>query len=101
MKIRHASLILLSSATVLFATPIVLYDNAKPPTMSLPTGYGLAMTSLGSTTNQFHCISATISTDFGSPGWFFTFCATNTPPTYKWVTVEFDGRVHVEDIMLR
>ena len=101
MKVSHPLLILLASTTVLFATLIVPYDNAKAPTMSLPAGYEAAISALGSATNQFHCISATISTDFGSPGWFFTFCSTNQPPKYKWVTVEFNGKIHAEDIMNR
>jgi hypothetical protein len=101
MKIRHAFLIFLAFATVLFATPIVPYNNSKPPGLSLPAGYELAVAALGSATNQFYCISASISTDFGAPGWFFTFCSTNTPQKHKWVTVEFGGKVHVEDILLR
>lgn len=87
--------------TVVFAARSWPYDNAKPPAMSLPAGYELAVSALGSATNEFHCVSATISTDFGSPGWFFTFCSTNTPPKSKWVTVEFGGKVHVEDVMIR
>jgi len=70
--------------------------------MSLPGGYELAVKALGSSTNQFHCISGVIagsgfSTAIAGPTWFFTFCITNTPPKYKWVTVGFDGKIHVED----
>jgi hypothetical protein len=101
MKTRYIILSLLAVSTILFATPIIPYDNSKPATLSLPAGYELATAALGSATNQFHCISASISTDFGSPGWFFTYSSTNTPPKYKWVTVEFGGKVHVEDILLR
>jgi hypothetical protein len=101
MKPLYAFLILLAFTTVLFATEFISYDNAKPPSLSMPAGYELAAAALGSATNQFHCISASISTDFGIPGWFFTYCSTNTPPKYKWVTVEFGGKVHVEDILLR
>lgn len=101
MKSRLVFLILLASSALLFATIIIPYDNSKPPSMSLPVGYERATAALGAATNQFHCISATISTDFGSPGWFFTYCSTNTPTKCKWVTVEFGGKVHVEDIVMR
>jgi hypothetical protein len=101
MKIRYIILSLLAVSTILFARPIIPYDNSKPPSLSLPAGYELALAALGSATNQFHCISANISTDFGSPGWFFTFYSTNTPPRNKFVTVEFGGKVHVEDVIFR
>jgi hypothetical protein len=102
MKLPHTILVLLASSTLLFAVITIPYDNAKPPSLSLPAGYEIAAAALGSATNQFHCISASISTDFGSPGWFFTYCSTNTPQKYKWVTVEFGGKTHIEsDIMGR
>jgi hypothetical protein len=101
MKTRYVLLSLITASTILFATPIVPYDISKPPSLSLPAGYELALTALGSATNQFHCISANVSTDFGSPGWFFTFYSTNTPPRNKFVTVEFGGKIHVEDFILR
>jgi hypothetical protein len=101
MKTRYILLSLLAVSTILFATPIVPYDNAKPPSLSLPAGYEIAVATLGSATNQFHCVGANISTDFGTPSWFFSFCTTNQPPKYRWVTVEFGGKVHVEDIILR
>ena len=101
MKTRYLLFSLLVVSTILFATPVIPYDNTKPPSLSLPAGYQIAVAALGSATNQFYCISASISTDFGSPGWFFTFSTTNTPPKYKWVTVEFGGTVHVENIYLR
>jgi hypothetical protein len=97
MKLSHALLILVASATVVFAHAIMPYDNAKPPTMSLPVAYEQAIKALGSSTNQFHCISASISTWFGPPGWYFKFCTTNTPPKYEGVTVEFGGKIHVVD----
>jgi hypothetical protein len=101
MKIRPLVLILLASATVLFARIVVPYDFAKPPTLPLPSAYERALVAIGAATNQFHCISATITTDFSSQGgWFFTFCTTNKPVEHKWVTVDFDGAVHVEDKIL-
>lgn len=84
----------------LFASFITPYDNAKSPTLPLPLAYERAMTALGTSTNQFHCISADIQTSFSPDGeWFFTFYSTNSKP--KWVTVEFNGKTHVEDILLR
>jgi hypothetical protein len=100
MKIRHIILTLLASGTLLFASFIVPYDNSKPPAMQLPEAYRLAVTELGSSTNQFHCVGASMA-DFGPAGWYFTFCSTNTPPKNKWVKVEFGGKVYVEDILVR
>jgi hypothetical protein len=58
------------------------------------------MSALGSMTNEFHCLSANVTTDFASDGeWQFTFYSTNSKP--KWVSVEFDGKIHVENIMMR
>ena len=101
MKLSHAFLVLPAFTTVLLATEFITYDKAKPPSLSMPAGYELATSALGAATNQFHCISASISTDFGKPAWFFTFYSTTTPPKPKWVTVEFGGKVHIEDILNR
>jgi hypothetical protein len=100
MKTRYLLLSLIIIPTILFATFVIPYDNSKPASLSLPAGYELAAAALGSATNQFHCISASISTDFGLPAWFFTYCSTNTPPKYKWVTVEFSGKIHIESNFL-
>lgn len=90
------------AAMVLYATSFVPYNNAKPPTLSLPDAYERAVTALGPATNQFHCVSASIQTSFGTDGeWFFTFYSTNSQPKPKWVTVEFNGKIHVEDMLLR
>ena len=83
-----------------YATLIVPYDNSKPTGLPLPIAYDKAMNALGSSTNEFHCLSANVSTDFGPDGgWQFTFYSTNSKP--KWITVEFNGKVHVEDFMVR
>jgi hypothetical protein len=102
MKLSHTLLILVASATVVFARAMLPYPDAEPPSMSLPTGYELAVKALGSSTNQFHCIRAIVagagfSATVAGPTWFFTFCDTNTPPKYKWVAVGFRGEVHLED----
>jgi hypothetical protein len=102
MKLPHVFLILVVSATVVFARVMAPYLDAEPPSVSLPAGYELAVKALGSSTNQFHCIRAIV---FGrgftdataGPGWSFTFCTTNTPPKYKWVAVGFDGKTDVKD----
>ena len=104
MKIRHIILGLVALAAAVFASPVVPYDTTKPPSLTLPAGYELAVSALGSATNQFHCISASIYTDaVVSPlgGWLFPFSSTNTPPKSKFVTVEFSGKVHVEDTLFR
>jgi hypothetical protein len=70
------------------------YDKSKPPKMPLPTAYVKAMIALGSDTNQFHCVSAIITTEFSTDGeWYFTFCSTNSKVMPKLIAVEFDGKV--------
>ena len=108
MNTRHIVLIVVASSTTLFASLVQPWNNAKPATLSLPAAYRIATGALGSspysTTNQFHCISAAIYSDaVVSPhgGWLFTFCSTNTKPVSKYVTVEFSGRFHIEDTLLR
>ena len=85
---------LLAFSTALFAEELLLppYHDAKPPALSLPAAYHLALTALGSSTNQLHCVSAGL---YGgsSPGWIFTFCSTNTPPQHRWLGVQFDDKV--------
>ena len=101
MKTRYILLILLAFTTVVFASLVMPpYDNSKPPALSLPAAYQLAVVALGSATNQFHCVGAHITTDFGAPRWSFTFYSTNTPPRWKWMTVDFGGRTQ-EDSGLR
>jgi hypothetical protein len=100
VKSRIILLTIFSFALAVFARSIVPYDSAKPPSLPLPKAYDCAMTALGAETNQFHCISTKVSTDFGPEGgWQFTFYSTNSKP--KWVTVEFNGKTHVENIMFR
>jgi hypothetical protein len=72
------------------------YDNSKPPTLSLPAAYQLAVTALGSDTNQFHCVGASITTDSGEPRWLFKFFDTNTPPKWKRMTVNFSGKTKLD-----
>jgi hypothetical protein len=101
MKTRYILLILVTLATTIFASIIMPpYDNSKPPTLSLPVAYQFAVSALGSATNQFHCVAASITTDFGAPRWSFIFCSTNTPPRTRWMTVDFAGKTQ-EDNGLR
>jgi hypothetical protein len=100
MKPRLILFILIAMTAALLASPIIPYNNAKPPALQLPAAYNLAMATLGSQTNYLHCISVSIATTFSSDGeWFFTFYSTNSRP--KWVTVEFNGKTHIENIMIR
>jgi hypothetical protein len=81
-------------ATSLYASIIQPpYDNSKPPKMLLPVAYERATAALGSDTNQFHCVSATITTEFADGGWYFTFCSTNSKVMPKLIVVEFNGKV--------
>ena len=93
MKTRYILMGLVALATTIFASIVMPpYDNSKPPILSLPAAYQLAATTLGSATNQLHCVGARITTDFGAPRWSFTFCSTNTPPRTRWMTVDFEGK---------
>jgi hypothetical protein len=94
MKIRYILLSLLALSIAVFAAEAPPYDVSNPPSLPLPAAYQLAVASLGSATNQFHCVRATVSEEFGTPGWDFTFCSTNKPPKYELVTIEFTGKIH-------
>ena len=98
MKTRYILLGLLVVATAIFARAVRLWDNTKPPTLPLPAAYQLAITALGQATNQFHCVSAGITTEYGSGGWDFTFFSTNASTIPRVFCVEFDGKVHEEDL---
>jgi hypothetical protein len=101
MKTRYIVLSFAAITTGAFASLILPpYDNSKPPTLSLPAAYQLAVSALGSATNRFHCVSANITTDFDAPRWSFTFYSTNTPPKWKCMTVDFGGKTQ-EDNGLR
>lgn len=103
MKLTYLlTLFIATTALILYAGPFVPYNNAKAPTLPLPDAYERALVALGSATNQFHCVSASIQTFYGADGeWLFTFYSTNSPPKPKWVTIEFNGKAHVEDLFLR
>lgn len=96
MKIRYILLALLVVSAAAFSMG-PLYDDSKPPTLALPAAYQLAATALGSATNQFHCVSASITLNFGAPRWAFIFCSTNTPPIARWMTVDFGGKTKEEE----
>ena len=100
MKLKLSILTFLVLSFVVFASVRVPIDYAKRPSLALPAAYEQAMQALGPSTNQFFCIAASISTSFSSDGeWFFTFSSTNS--ISKWVTVEFNGKTHVEDLLIR
>jgi hypothetical protein len=100
MKLKFLIPTILASATIAYASLSIPYNNAKPPSLPLPVAYEDATAALGFATNQFHCVSATVATSFSPNGeWFFTFCSTNS--RLKWVTVEFNGKIHIEDILIR
>jgi hypothetical protein len=99
MKKKYILLSLVALATIVFASVTMSqtrsmqhYDNSKTPKLSLPDAYQLAAIALGSATNEFHCVSAGITMDFGAPRWSFIFYSTNTPPKWKSMTVDFDGK---------
>lgn len=70
------------------------YDKTKPPALSLPDAYNRASTALGIETNQFHCISAEIKTEFSPDGeWYFVFFPRNTNTAPRCIAVQFSGKV--------
>jgi hypothetical protein len=76
------------------------YDDSKPPAIPLPAAYQLAVTRLGSATNQLHCVGACIRRDAsGESRWSFTFYDTNTPPKWRGILVDFKGGT-AEDTIL-
>ena len=98
MKTRCILLGLVVVATTVFASLVMPpYDNSKPPAISLPAAYQLAVSALGSATNQFHCVGAKLTTDFGAPRWSFTFYDTNKPPRWKCMTVDFGGKTQEDN----
>jgi hypothetical protein len=85
-------------STVALARIVVPWDNTKPPTLPLPVAYQLAVAKLGSATNQFHCVDARLSNDFGGPGWYFDFYSTNSSLLPRIFCVEFNGAVIEDDL---
>jgi hypothetical protein len=93
MKTRYILLGLVMLSAVVFAEIGPPYDNSKPPPLPLPAAYQFAVVALGSATNEFHCVSASMTRDFGAPRWSFTFYSTNQPPRRKILTVDKAGKV--------
>jgi len=92
MKInsKYSLIGLIALAGTAFASLIMPpYDNSKPPKLSLPDAYQLAVVAMGSATDQYHCVGASITTDFGDPRWSFTSCSTNKQTRTKWMAVDF------------
>jgi hypothetical protein len=101
MKLKFLSVLLLAIvAAVAYASlQPPTYDNAKPPTLPLPSAYEKALAFLGPRTNEFHCIRATVTNAFSSDGeWYFSFYSTNANARFplKQIDVSFGGRV-IED----
>ncbi|MDR3457549.1 MAG: hypothetical protein P4N60_08895 [Verrucomicrobiae bacterium] len=99
MKIRIILFATLICAGVLFARNM-LYNHSITPRLPLDSAYKIAMTTLGQATNDFHCVGAGLAISFSPDGeWLFSFCSTNG--NNRYVTVEFDGKTHVEQILVR
>ena len=99
MKIRIALVLLIIGCGVVFARNIG-YTRSRPPRLSLGAAYPLALQALGKATNDFHCTDASLQLALSADGeWMFTFWTTNG--THKYVTVEFGGKTHIEDIINR
>lgn len=97
MKKKLTLAVIFITTALVYASFIVPYNNAKPPNLSLPKAYESALTALGAATNEFHCLSASVETVSSPDGeWLFTFYSTNSKP--KFVTVEFNGKIHIENM---
>jgi hypothetical protein len=100
MKRLNVILVLLASSALLFASLDTPCEKSTPPAMSLPDAYRQALIILGSDTNQYHCVSATIpevvpevvTLPITLPAWLFTFCSTNTPPKESLVYIEMNTK---------
>ncbi len=80
--------------TLLASIVLPPYNKSKPPSLPLPAAYERAISTLGAATNEFHCISANITTEFTPEGeWYFTFYSTNSNVAPKFIAVEFNGKV--------
>lgn len=74
------------------------YEKSKPPGIALPVAYERAQAALGSETNYFHCVSASITTEFTSEGeWNLTFYSTNSKAMPKHIIIKFDGKVILDN----
>jgi hypothetical protein len=52
---------------------------------------------MSSAINEFHCVGASITTDFGDPRWSFTFCSTNKAQRTRWMIVDFFGKTQEDN----
>jgi hypothetical protein len=94
MKYRIVSFILFVCVGVVLARNIT-YNHSKPPKLPLGSAYGIAMSALGQSTNDFHCVGASLGIAWSPDGeWLFEFSSTNG--VTKFVTVEFGGKTHIE-----
>ena len=57
----------------------------------MTAAYDIALDKFHVDTNHEYCISANITTDFGSPAWSFVFCSTNATPRDSILVVRFNG----------
>jgi len=93
MKMTINLLLVLTVLAVCASAVRPPYDKTQPPKMTLPDAYDRAIAALGPATNQFHCVSATLTNEFSDDGWYFTFYSTNSNVMPKLVVVEFNGKV--------
>jgi hypothetical protein len=73
--------------------PHVFVDHKKPPPLSVPDAYALALAHLGPDTNRLWCVSASCDADYGQTTmthWLFNFANSNREITK--VRVSFDRK---------
>jgi hypothetical protein len=88
-------LALVITTTLVFAR-LMPYNRKQPPRLPLQDACSLAMTALGTATNQFYCLSAQTMVARSPDGeWLFEF--TNTNGAEKHVFVFFDKTTQIVD----
>jgi hypothetical protein len=74
----------------------IAYPVEKPPALSLPDAYAIAVASFGPEKNKFHCTGAGCLISLSPDGeWAFSFH--DTKGTHKTVVVFFDKTIRVVD----
>jgi len=66
-----------------------VWDSTKRPGLSIVHGHARALDALGKTSDEFYCLSASIS----SNSWTYYF--SSEQGDYRWVRVAFNGSTRV------
>jgi len=72
------------------------WDPKQPPPLSLPEGYALAISQVGTATNRFFCVAASSleMTNYYFRGW--AFCFSDANGRRALVEVSFDKELRID-----